>query len=103
MAAGAMRFAAGMACSQATAPGLEGRSDSAGAATQATAVISSRQTPVNALLRMVNPEHMVNLFDSSLRPGFAIRSRLQAAAHHKSRRPSAFAPEESGLAAASPG
>src|SRR3954469_5083545 len=43
-----------MACSKSTAPVMYGRSESAGAATQANAVISARQTPVNSPLRMLN-------------------------------------------------
>jgi hypothetical protein len=88
MAAGAIRFADGIACSKSTAPVTYGRSDRAGAATQARAVISARHTPIGSHFRIVIRKHIVDNFDSCSPPGFAIRSRLQAAAHHKSLRPS---------------
>ena len=52
IAAGAMRLAAGIARSKSTAPGMYGRRDSAGAATQTSAVISKSVTPSRTFLHM---------------------------------------------------
>src|SRR4051794_36673536 len=41
-----------------------------------------------------------NEYQALLKPGFAMKTQPQAAAHHKSPRPSACAPKESGLVAA---
>src|SRR4051794_30339828 len=72
IAAGAILFAAGIACSKSTAPGMYGRRESAGAAIQARAVSATRHTPVVSRIR-IRQEHF----------GRAIRSRLQAAAQEK--------------------
>src|SRR5215203_1703702 len=58
IAVGAIRFAAGMVCSKSTAPGVYGRREIAGAATQARVVTSPKETPISSRLRTLTLEHI---------------------------------------------
>src|SRR5262249_60368770 len=79
VAAVATRFATGIPCSKSTPPAMYGRSDSAGAATQArAAAIRPSTNAIDALLRMLLREHITLPWVSVRRRPFpGLHGRIQ--------------------------